>query len=196
MSQIICNQGGQVVALFDNSSVPSVLPGVLVYKGLNGFIYWSNRRASSVKIAGLVAIGGCRGRDRLEIQQLFRAHNLELPVLKHESAVVSSCASIGPGCQLLALANVSVNVQIGEACIINHRASVDHDCCLGDGVHLAPGATLCGCVNVADNVLIGAGAVILPGISIGADAVIGAGAVVTRNIPSGVTVVGNPAMPV
>ena len=40
---------------------------------------------------------------------------------------------------------------------------------------------------------VGAGATILPRIRIGADAVVGAGAVVTRDVPSGVTVVGNPA---
>lgn len=42
---------------------------------------------------------------------------------------------------------------------------------------------------------IGAGAVILPGVRIGAGAMVGAGAVVTRDVPAGVTVVGNPARP-
>lgn len=40
---------------------------------------------------------------------------------------------------------------------------------------------------------IGAGAVILPGLTIGENAVVGAGAVVTKDVPDGVTVVGNPA---
>jgi maltose O-acetyltransferase len=48
-------------------------------------------------------------------------------------------------------------------------------------------------VSIGQNVWIGGGAIILPGITIGDDAVIGAGAVVTRNVPEGVTVVGNPA---
>lgn len=42
---------------------------------------------------------------------------------------------------------------------------------------------------------IGAGAVILPGVRIGTGAMVGAGAVVTRDVPAGVTVVGNPARP-
>jgi acetyltransferase-like isoleucine patch superfamily enzyme len=50
-------------------------------------------------------------------------------------------------------------------------------------------------VRVGDDTLIGAGAVVTPGISIGRDAVIGAGAVVVRDVPDGVTVVGNPARP-
>jgi len=34
---------------------------------------------------------------------------------------------------------------------------------------------------------------VLPGVTIGDDALIGAGSVVTRDVPAGVTVVGNPA---
>jgi maltose O-acetyltransferase len=50
-------------------------------------------------------------------------------------------------------------------------------------------------IVIGRNVWIGGGAIILPGVTVGDDAVIGAGAVVTRNVPSGVTVVGNPARP-
>jgi maltose O-acetyltransferase len=50
-------------------------------------------------------------------------------------------------------------------------------------------------IVIGQNVWIGGGAIILPGVTVGDDAVIGAGAVVTRNVPSGVTVVGNPARP-
>ena len=48
-------------------------------------------------------------------------------------------------------------------------------------------------VRIGRNVWIGGGAIILPGITIGDDAIIGAGSVVTHDIPSGVTVIGNPA---
>ena len=40
---------------------------------------------------------------------------------------------------------------------------------------------------------IGANATILPGLTIGEGAMVGAGSVVTKDVPSGVTVVGNPA---
>jgi len=44
-------------------------------------------------------------------------------------------------------------------------------------------------------VRIGANATILPGKVIGEDAFVGAGALVTKDVPAGVTVVGNPAKP-
>lgn len=51
-------------------------------------------------------------------------------------------------------------------------------------------------VVIGDDVRIGAGAIILSGVTVGPGAVIGAGAVVDRDVPGGMVVVGNPAMPV
>jgi sugar O-acyltransferase (sialic acid O-acetyltransferase NeuD family) len=194
LAEMIFLSGGRVVALFDNSAVHSVLPSVPIYIGENGFRQWAKDTASpGQSIAGLVAIGGARGHDRILIHKLYREYGLEIPPLFHPSSVISPSASIGPGCQILAQANISADTRLGEGCIVNHKASVDHECQLGNGVHIAPGATLCGCVLVGDNAFIGAGAVILPRLKIGEGSSIGAGAVVTRDVPAGATVVGNPA---
>jgi sugar O-acyltransferase (sialic acid O-acetyltransferase NeuD family) len=193
LAEIIALRGGRVLALFDNREVASCLPGIPFYLGEAGFSLWAETCDELHGVAGLAAIGGSRGRDRLSIQRVFLAHGLCLPVLVHPAAVLSPSAQVGAGSQVLALANIAADARLGAACIINHRASVDHECVLGEGVHLGPGATLCGCITVGDNVFIGAGAVVLPRLSIGTDAIIGAGAVVTRNVPDGAIVVGNPA---
>jgi sugar O-acyltransferase (sialic acid O-acetyltransferase NeuD family) len=193
LSEIISGQGSRVVALFDNNNVMAALPDVPVYYGTEGFLTWAAAQVDLTGISGLVAIGGSRGRDRVEMQSLFRSRGLLVPVLAHTAAIVSSTAQIGQGTQILALANVGAEAKLGQACIVNHHASIDHECVLGHGVHLAPSATLCGCVKVGDHTFVGAGAVILPRISIGPDVVVGAGAVVNRDVPAGVTVVGNPA---
>lgn len=195
LADIIRLDGGRVVALFDNRDVPSALHGVPIFLGEDGFRLWVERTTLGPHIAGLAAIGGNRGRDRLLIHALFKGHGLGLPTLVHPTAVVSSSAQLGAGSQVLAQANLAADATTGDACIINHNASVDHECVLGNGVHIAPGAVLCGCVTLEDNVFVGANAVVLPRVSIGADAIVGAGAVVTRDVAAGTTVAGNPAKP-
>ena len=193
LGALLAARGDRVVALFDNRKVESAIRGVPLYVGLEGFEKWVSKTWAPNTMSGVVAIGGGRGADRLAIQDIFSRHGLAIPVLIHPRAFVCDTATLGQGTQVLAMAQIAAGVRIGDACIINHQASVDHECTLADAVHVAPGATLCGCVNVGTNVFIGAGAVILPRVSIGQNAVIGAGAVVTRDVPANVVVMGSPA---
>ena len=88
---------------------------------------------------------------------------------------------------------MAAEATLGDVCIVNNTANVDHECQLGNGVHIAPGAVLCGCVTIENNVFVGAGAVILPHLHISEAALIGAGSVVTKNISAGEVVAFNPA---
>lgn len=197
LAEIIALKGARVIALFDNNEVEPALPGVPLFKGVDGFHGWVKAQGENIsRIAAMIAIGGARGSDRQSIQKMFRQYGFKLPVLCHPAAVVSQTARLGDGTQILALANVAAEVHLGEVCIVNHHASIDHECKIGNGVHIGPGATLCGCVTVGDNAFIGAGATVLPRLSIGAGSIIGAGAVVTRNVPPDTIVVGNPAKPI
>ena len=194
LADIIYLMGDQVVALFDNCNVRSVVSGVPLIIGEQGFREWADsQNIKDEMIFGLAAIGGDHGLDRLFIHTLFREYGINIPMLSHPSAVISQSALLGAGSQVLSQANISAGATLGEACIVNSNASIDHECRIEDGVHIGPGATLCGCVTVGRNAFIGAGAVILPRITIGNDSIVGAGSVVIKNVPSGFTVVGNPA---
>jgi sugar O-acyltransferase (sialic acid O-acetyltransferase NeuD family) len=183
--------GHGVIALFDNDpDVASPLPGIPLFHGWAGFEKW---RASHPGAAScLVAIGGGRGADRLQIQRRLAAAGLEPITAVHPRAFVAASATVGAGSQILASASVCVEARLGQACIINTAASIDHECVLGDGVHIGPGATLAGCVHVGDRTFIGAGATVLPRIRVGADCIIGAGSVVTRDVPDGKVAYGHP----
>ena len=185
--------GYELVALFDNDpQVRPPFPDLPVHAGRDGFLAW-RRSEPRQDIACLVAVGGARGRDRLELQAFMQQHGLRPAVAVHPRAFVAADVELGAGCQVLAHATVFAQARLGEAVIVNTAASVDHECEIGRGAHIAPGAVLAGCVSVGDCTLVGAGAVLLPRIRVGRDAVIGAGAVVTRDVPDGMLAYGNPA---
>jgi sugar O-acyltransferase (sialic acid O-acetyltransferase NeuD family) len=192
LTELVATLNGTVVAYFDRDVRPPIIDAIPVYVGLQGFEQWASSFGDLSRVSGVVAIGHC-GPDRENLLALLRSHGVQTPTLISPNASVSTTSNIGQGTQILPHALVAAKAEIGAACIINHGAVVEHECILDAGVHVAPRATLCGCVKVGSNVFVGAGSVILPRVEIGDNATIGAGAVVTRNVPAGATVIGNPA---
>lgn len=194
LEEIIISQGGELLALFDRSlDAVSQIQGVDLFVGLAAFHEWCSKQKNLQAINAIVAIGGKDGQARRDYLDIFLQSGLCTPSLIHSSALVSNSASVGYNCQILAGAIIGPMVKLGAACIVNTKASIDHECLLHSGVHIAPGATLCGCVEVGENSMIGAGSIVLPRVKIGADVLIGAGSVVTCDIPDGVIAFGSPA---
>ena len=95
--------------------------------------------------------------------------NFNCVILDVIEVVIGEKTQIGPGVQIL---------------------TADHP---RDAVNRASGLEFGRPIRIGRNVWIGGGAIILPGVSNGDNALIGAGSVVTRDMPAGVTAVGNPA---
>lgn len=108
-------------------------------------------------------------------------------------ASISKYAHIGDGSFIARNVIINPFVSIGNYCIINTGSIIEHECVIGDGVHIAPGAVLLGNVKVGENSFIGANAVIKEGIVIGKNVIVGAGSVVLKDILDGEKIVGNPA---
>lgn len=185
----------RLVAIFDNRELPSPLPPVPIHAGKVGFEAWfaSWQESSDRPLCYSVAIAGGNGRARLEISDWLASRGLECVTIIHASAWIAHDATVGRGSHVLAGALVASHARIGQAVIVNTGASIDHDCVIGDGAHIGPGAVLTGEIVVESCSFVGAGAVVLPRLRIGADSVVGAGSVGTQDVPSGVTVAGNPA---
>ena len=137
----------------------------------------------------IIAVGACQQRKKIAESIQAVCH----PVAIHPSAIISPRAQLGGGTVVMQGAIVQSCASIGRHCIVNTGAYVEHDVKLADFVHVAPRATITGNVEVGECAWIGAGAVIRQGIKIGANSTIGAGAVVVKDVPEGMTVVGNPA---
>lgn len=147
------------------------------------------------KLAGvraLVALGD-NGRPR---ELVARCEGLcEWITAVHPRAYVHNSVRIGRGTVVFAGACIQPGTVIGEHVIVNTGATIDHDCRIGNFVHVAPGVHLAGGVMVEEGALLGIGSVVLPGVRIAAWAVVGAGAAVVEDVPPFTTVIGVPARP-
>lgn len=144
-----------------------------------------------------VAIGD--GAARAKVVERIGSRARPIAIISPHAIVLEE-NRIGEGVVLCPNSLVTSNTRIGKYFHANPYSSVTHDCVLGDYVTFAPGARCSGHVHIGDYAYIGAGSVIKQGthdkpLVIGALAVVGMGAVVTRDVPPGVTVVGNPARP-
>lgn len=113
----------------------------------------------------------------------------------HPAAVVHDSVTLGPGAVVFAGAVVQPRTQIGRHVILNTGCTVDHDCDLGDAVHVAPGVHLAGGVALEEGAFMGIGSAAIPGVRVGAWSTVGAGGVVVSDLPGGIVATGVPARP-
>jgi UDP-N-acetylbacillosamine N-acetyltransferase len=157
---------------------------------LGGLDRLEGLRAQGVR-AGVVAVGDCA--HRLRLADLLSLAGFELPTFIHPAAVVARSAVIGPGSVLVAGAIVNPGAHLGAQVLVNTAASIDHDCVVADGVHVACGARLAGEVHIGRGTWIGLGALVKEQVRIGAGTIVGAGSVVLEDLPGGVVAYGCPA---
>ena len=122
-----------------------------------------------------------------------------------ELSNIYGSGSIGKDCNIGTLVEIRSPV-IGDRCKIQAFVFIPEGVTIGDDVFIGPHVCFTNdkypsAVDyggfretiVESGVAIGANSTIVCGITIGEGAMIGAGAVVTKDVPPGVTVVGNPA---
>lgn len=140
-----------------------------------------------------VAIGSNSLRERLGMQ--VAALGFRLVNAVSSRATVSPSARIGQGVAIMAGAVINADSRIGDLCIINTLASVDHDGDLATAVHVAPHVALAGNVSIGARTFLGVGCKVIPEIEIGADSFAAAGSVITQAVAAHSRIAGVPAQP-
>ena len=136
----------------------------------------------------IIAIG-----NNFTRKDIAEKYNLNYYTAIHPTAIIGMQVQIEKGTVIMANTCINPNTKIGNHCIINTGAIVEHDNLIEDYVHISPNATLCGTVTVGEGIHIGAGSVIKNNITITNNCIIGAGAVVVKNIEESGIYVGVPA---
>jgi len=174
--------GGDVVAAYDDDQTRwgQLILGVPIKGPISGEEIGAG--------PAIIAIGNNRARQSIA----ERLHAQWVSVC-HPNATVHSSVSLGPGTVVFAGVVIQPDASIGAHSILNTAASVDHDCIIGDFVHIGPAACLCGGVTVDEGALLGVGAKAAPNVEIGPWSTAGAGAVCVVDVPGSTTVVGVPA---
>lgn len=129
---------------------------------------------------------------RRRLIERYRKH--PAPTLIASSAIVTPHTEIGRGCAVMHRAVIN-GAKVGDYCVINTGAIIEHGVRLGENVFVGPGAVICGGVTIGNDCIIGAGATIRNGVTIAAGVTVGMGAAVTSDITAAGTYAGVPAKP-
>lgn len=143
--------------------------------------------------SAVIALGSIGNPERRQaLFERLKIIGFSLPPVVDPSALIGYEAIVKEGAFIGKGTVVNVGAQIGCCAIINTGAVVEHDCTIGNFVHVSPGCTLCGGVAVGENTHVGAGSVVRQQVQIGRNCLIGAGSVVVSSIPDGAEAYGNP----
>lgn len=126
-------------------------------------------------------------------KKIAEQYDVEWATLIHPFAVIGVDVQIGKGSVVMANAVINSSAKVGQHCIINTGAIIEHDNVLADYVHVSPNVALAGTVHVGEGTHIGIGASVKNNLEIVGEVVVGAGAVVVKDICEKGVYIGVPA---
>lgn len=186
VSNVALSLGHKEIFFLDKKKSGISLLGFKVISDLDGFSNCEN-------LSFVIGIGDNFTREKMHQEWTKKYPTLYFPPLIHPSAVISFFSEVGEGSVIMPNSVVGPNSRIGKFCLINTRASIDHDCVMSDFSSLAPGAVTGGRVDIGYRSAISIGSVIKHGIKIGQDCVLGANSFLNKDLSNNQVAYGSPA---
>ena len=141
---------------------------------------------------GIIAIGDNWIRNNVRDKIITCVPSFNFINAIHPDVKIAQHVELGKGIAIMAGVIINSSSHIQDHCILNTKASLDHDSVMEEYSSLAPGVTTGGNVRIGKFSAISLGVNIIHGISIGDHVVIGAGSLVLEDIPNYVVAYGSP----
>ena len=116
-----------------------------------------------------------------------------LASLVDPSSVISSTATVGPGCVIYPQAFIGHNTQLGRRVFMLAGSVINHDNVLEDNVIVCSHVSLAGYVHVEADSYLGQACTVRQGIRIGRNSLIGMGSVLIKDVQPDSVMIGSPA---
>lgn len=129
---------------------------------------------------------------RIKLFNILNVIGFSITNIIDPTAIVGCSVNMDDGIFIGKRAIVNAGSIIGKGSIINSGSIIEHDCTIGEFVHIAPSAVLCGEVKIGNRTHIGANCVIKQQLNVGENSIIGIGSVILKNIEDNTIAYGNP----
>jgi sugar O-acyltransferase (sialic acid O-acetyltransferase NeuD family) len=184
IADIVIKSGDNITGFLDDADeLPEEILGIPVLGKVDDYVLYSDCEF-------IIGIGNASIREKIA----NRLQDVVWYTAIHPTAVISTLdVSIGCGSVVMANAVINTSAKIGNHCIVNTGAIVEHDNVLDDYVHISPNASLAGTVRIGKYSHIGIGACVRNNLSITSHCIVGAGATVVNDLSVPGIYVGVPA---
>lgn len=164
----------------------------LTFEGIPVYPRKVLEKYKDVKVISLIG-SEANFRNRDKIISDFKIPDSRFATIVHPTAMISRLAKVGHDVIVFAGVVVTANAVIGNHIFLLPNSVIHHDVSIADYNMIGANVTIAGHVTVGKSCYIGSASSIKNGINIGDCSMIGMAANVVRSVPSGSTMVGNPA---
>lgn len=138
---------------------------------------WQQQKITGV----IIAVGDNYTRWLISKKIISDCPSIEFYTTIHPKSTIAAGVCIGKGTVIMAGSIINAESKVGDFCIINTNASVDHDCTISNYSSLAPSVTTGGNCFIGECSSIGIGATLIHQVRVSKHCVIGAGSLVIKN---------------